>query len=181
MRRSPPCTAVICRRRSSAQRPRLALSPPRDTRALLPPQSLILAIDINAFGGFYGPLYGNVATALNRTQAAQAAAAALLAGPAALDDDSSGRRAALASEAEYDAYWGAYYGAAALEEVPIYTGATGDAVWSTEFTNSLFILAAFIHFVNAWQYAYAWHGRRWNDVVLYPEYMNIIGSWLYLM
>jgi len=31
------------------------------------------------------------------------------------------------------------------------------------------------------QYAHAWKGRVWSDPVVYPEYLNVLGSLLYLL
>ena len=69
-----------------------------------------------------------------------------------MDDDLTGVRAAFADAAEYDAYLGAQYAATALSQVPLYTGRVGAQQLSIEFTNQLFIIAAVIHFINAWQY-----------------------------
>jgi hypothetical protein len=68
-----------------------------------------------------------------------------------MDDDLMGTRAAFADAAEYDAYLGAQYAATALSQVPLYTGRVAQQL-SIEFTNQLFIIAAVIHFINAWQY-----------------------------
>jgi hypothetical protein len=59
-------------------------------------------------------------------------------------------------------------------------------------------IAGLVHFINAWQFWWSWYGRRWNEsrdprnpatprcrpvmqVVVWPEYMNIVGSCLYLV
>ena len=58
----------------------------------------------------------------------------------------------------------------------------GGQMWmSPGYTNMLYAVFAVIHFVNAWQFAWGWWGRKWYDVVLWPEYMNVMGACLYLI
>ena len=40
---------------------------------------------------------------------------------------------------------------------------TGGYFWSAQWTNHLYVIFAVIHFVNAWQFAYTWYGRKWYD------------------
>lgn len=139
---------------------------------------VIMCIDIGGYGGFYGPLYDSVFMTLGYTTKTVNLTESIVANPIVQNDyylESS------ASSAAENAYWSHYYDQAALALVPLYTGEATSGRWSPERVNSLFVFAALLHFLNAWQYAYAWYNRRWNDVVLYPEIMNILGSWLYLI
>lgn len=70
--------------------------------------------------------------------------------------------------------WGGYL----VNGEPVDTGAYA---WSASSANRAYIALAVVHFVNAWQFAWAWHGRSWLDVVLWPEYLNITGACLYLV
>ena len=41
----------------------------------------------------------------------------------------------------------------------------GGSYWmSNDYTNMLYAVFAAIHFINAWQFAYGWYGRKWYDV-----------------
>jgi hypothetical protein len=102
-------------------------------------------------------LYDSVYTGLNRTEQGSAALAVLTA--AQLDDSGGGYYGGLASSAAYDAYWAGYYERASLQLVPLYSGPPPDARWTVEHANNVFTFCAVLHFLNAWQYAYAWHGR----------------------
>lgn len=37
-----------------------------------------------------------------------------------------------------------------------------------------------VHLVNALQFVYSWHGRKWYHPVMWPEYLNVLGALLYL-
>jgi hypothetical protein len=47
--------------------------------------------------------------------------------------------------------------------------------------NDMFLGWGAVHFISAILYAWSWYGRRWNEIVLFPEYLNIIGAILYLV
>ena len=139
---------------------------------------VVISIDIGGYGGFYGPLYDSVFTGLGYAATTANLTENLVANPVIQSDYYA---ASSASSAAANAYWSHYYDEASLALVPLYTGTATAGRWSVERINALFAFAAVLHFLNAWQYAYAWYNRRWNDVVLYPEIMNILGSWLYLI
>lgn len=52
--------------------------------------------------------------------------------------------------------------------------------FSSEKNNRVYLEFAIVHVVNAFMYAYAWDDKKWNDVELVPEYLNIIEASLYL-
>lgn len=70
--------------------------------------------------------------------------------------------------------WGGYL----VNGAPVDTGAYA---WSDATANRAYTALAAVHFVNAWQFLWSWHGRRWYDVVAWPELLNIAGACLYLV
>ena len=57
-----------------------------------------------------------------------------------------------------------------VNDGPLYTAADwamSGGAWSQSYINSLFIAFNAIHIVNALQYAWSWHGRRWYEPVLW--------------
>lgn len=48
------------------------------------------------------------------------------------------------------------------------------------YNNALYFQFAVVHCFNACMYAYAWNDKSWTSFYMYPEYLNIIGSGLYL-
>ena len=49
-----------------------------------------------------------------------------------------------------------------------------------DYNNALYFRFAIIHCVNALMYAVAWDSTLWTTFYMYPEFLNIIGSGLYL-
>ena len=52
--------------------------------------------------------------------------------------------------------------------------------WDKAATDELYHFFGWVHLVNAWMYWYAWKGKAWNDPLVFPEYMNVLGAGLYL-
>lgn len=54
---------------------------------------------------------------------------------------------------------------------------------SKTLNNKIYFYFGIVHLINAIMYLYTWkgYGRHYSDVVLLPEYMNIIGAILYLI
>lgn len=57
-----------------------------------------------------------------------------------------------------------------------------DAASILQHINQIYLGAAVIHFLNAFQYAWAWlpSGFRWYSVVMIPEYLNMLGAGIYI-
>ena len=53
---------------------------------------------------------------------------------------------------------------------------TGAYDWQPTMYNHFWIALGLMHFINAFQFGWAWYGRMWHEVVMWPEYMNVCVS-----
>jgi hypothetical protein len=47
--------------------------------------------------------------------------------------------------------------------------------------NNVYIVFGALHLINACMYVWSWEHRGWEDPVLWPEYLNVLGALLYLL
>ncbi len=63
--------------------------------------------------------------------------------------------------------------------VPMYFWVDLSSISEAE-SNLIYIIFACIHLFNAFQYAWAWDEKKWYNIELVPEYLNILEASLYL-
>eukprot|EP01102_Stenamoeba_stenopodia_P011865 TRINITY_DN3674_c0_g1_i1.p1 TRINITY_DN3674_c0_g1~~TRINITY_DN3674_c0_g1_i1.p1 ORF type:complete len:167 (-),score=22.95 TRINITY_DN3674_c0_g1_i1:417-917(-) len=51
---------------------------------------------------------------------------------------------------------------------------------STRRINNMYLGWAVVHIISAFLYWWSWTNKRWYEIVVWPEYLNMIGASLYL-
>jgi hypothetical protein len=63
---------------------------------------------------------------------------------------------------------------------PILSKSLDQSVGTNPVNNRLYIGLGFLHLISAVLYWWAWRGRSWLDIIMIPEYLNLIEAGLYL-